>query len=74
LAATVKDIPVWLFHGDADAVVRVDNSRKLSAALKAAGAEVRYTEYPGVNHNSWDSAFAERELMPWLLAKRRTRN
>jgi hypothetical protein len=31
----------------------------------------RYTEYPGVNHNSWDAAFAEAELMPWLLSKRR---
>jgi predicted peptidase len=71
LAALVKDTPIWLFHGDADATVPVDNSRRLNASLKAAGAEVRYTEYPGVNHNSWDAAFAEAELMPWLLSKRR---
>jgi predicted peptidase len=74
LAALVKDTPLWLFHGDADPTVPVENSRRLSAALKAAGAEVRYTEYAGVNHNSWDSAFAEKELMPWLLPKRRKGN
>jgi enterochelin esterase-like enzyme len=39
------------------------------AALKADGADVRYTEYPGVDHNSWDKAYAEPELMIWLLSK-----
>jgi hypothetical protein len=37
------------------------------AALQAAGANVRYTEYPGVGHNSWDKAYAEPDLVPWLL-------
>jgi hypothetical protein len=41
------------------------------AAWQTAGANVRYTEYPGVNHNSWDRAFAEPEMMPWLLMQRR---
>ena len=45
------------------------NSRKLNEALKAAGGNVRYTEYPGVGHNSWDKAYAEPGLMPWLLSK-----
>jgi predicted peptidase len=34
-----------------------------------AGAEVLYTEYPGVGHNSWDNAYAEHDLIPWLLSK-----
>jgi predicted peptidase len=38
-------------------------------ALKAAGGNVKYKEYPGVGHNSWDKAYAEPELMPWLLSK-----
>ncbi len=40
-------------------------------ALEAAGADVRYTEYAGVGHNSWDRAYAEEELYTWLLAARR---
>jgi len=67
LAATVKHLPIWLFHGDADMTVPVEQSRKLAGALQTAGANVRYTEYPGVNHNSWDRAFAEPEFMSWLL-------
>jgi len=61
--------PVWIFHGGADEVVPVEGSRKLDAALKAAGGNVRYTEYPGVGHNSWDKAYAEPELMTWMLAQ-----
>lgn len=62
-------IPIWVFHGDADPAVPVSESRHMVEALKAAGAGVRYTEYPGVGHNSWDKAYAEPELMTWLLSK-----
>jgi predicted peptidase len=66
-----KKFPVWVFHGSDDAVVDVNESRRMVAALKAAGAKVRYSEYPGVNHNSWDNAFAEKDLLPWLFRKKK---
>ena len=69
VARKIGTTPVWMFHGSADDVVPVEGSRKLNDALKAAGGSVRYTEYPGVAHNSWDQAYAESELMPWLLAQ-----
>ena len=58
---------LWIFHGDADSVVPVDLSRKMYNALKEAGADVKYTEYPGVDHNSWDNAFAEPGFFEWLF-------
>jgi len=70
-AARIAAIPQWAFHGDADDIVSVEHSRKMVAALRDAGAEVRYTEYAGVRHNSWDRAYAEPELIPWLLGVRR---
>ena len=60
--------PVWVFHGDKDPTVKVGNSRQMVNALKKAGAKVKYTEYPGVAHNSWDNAFAEPGLLDWLFA------
>lgn len=66
-----RKFPVWVFHGAADAVVDVNESRKMVAALKAARARVRYSEYAGVNHNSWDNAFAEKDLLPWLFGKKK---
>jgi len=72
-AATARSIgktPVWAFHGSDDPAVPVTESRSLAEALKAAGGNVRYTEYPGVGHHSWENAYAEPDLMPWLLAQR----
>ncbi|SOE20759.1 Alpha/beta hydrolase family protein [Spirosomataceae bacterium TFI 002] len=64
-------VPFWIFHGDADAVVGVENSREAVAILKSLKANVTYTEYPGVNHNSWDNAFAEPEFLNWMFSKRK---
>jgi predicted peptidase len=69
VARRIGSTPVWMFHGDADPAVPVEQSRHMAEALKAAGAEFKYTEYPGVNHNSWDRAYSELELAPWLLSK-----
>jgi len=68
-ARGIGNVPVWAFHGDQDRRVPVEESRKLTEALERAGGNVRYTEYPGVPHNSWDRAYAEEELIPWLLAQ-----
>jgi len=70
-AKRIASIPQWIFHGDADDVIPAGESRAMVRALRAAGAAVRYTEYAGVRHNSWDRAYAEPELMPWLLRQRR---
>ncbi|MGH9323449.1 MAG: prolyl oligopeptidase family serine peptidase [Vicinamibacteria bacterium] len=68
-ASHLTKIPIWAFHGEMDPVVPAAESRKLTEAVKAAGGNVRYTEYPGVEHNSWDRAYWEEELLPWLLAQ-----
>jgi len=68
-ARRVGKTPVWIFHGADDDTVPVEESRKMAAALRAAGASVRYTEYPGVGHESWDRAYAEPGLIDWLLAQ-----
>jgi len=47
--------------------VPVEESRKMVEALRAANANMKYSEYPGVGHNSWDKAYAEPEFIPWLL-------
>jgi predicted peptidase len=64
-----KNFPVWVFHGASDPVVPVSNSRLMVKALKAAGAKVKYSEYPGVGHDSWNNAFAEPEFLKWLFAQ-----
>jgi len=69
-AKRIGQTPVWIFHGSADDTVPVEESRKMAEALREAHGNVRYTEYPDTKHNSWDKAYAEPELMPWLLAQK----
>lgn len=62
---------LWLFHGDKDKVVPPIFSREFYKRLKKINATVRYSEYAGVEHNSWVNAFKEPELMSWLFAQRK---
>ncbi|HUL23816.1 MAG TPA: prolyl oligopeptidase family serine peptidase [Thermodesulfobacteriota bacterium] len=71
-ASQISKVPTWIFHGSADPVVSPDESRKMFQALKASGFDVKYTEYDGVGHDSWDRAYAEPDLIPWLLSHRRS--
>jgi len=66
-AEKIKDIPCWCFHGDADNAVPVKRSQDMIAALKEAGGKPKYTEYPKVGHNSWDMAYGDDKLYPWML-------
>jgi predicted peptidase len=70
-APAIAKIPVWVFHGDHDGAVKVERSRNMVAALKKAGGSPKYTEYPGVGHDSWVPASKEPELLPWLFRQTR---
>ena len=58
----------WVFHGTADPVVNPELSRDMVEKLKSLNAEVKYSEYPGVGHNSWDNAFAEKDYLSWMFS------
>jgi len=66
-----KGTAIWIFHGAEDEVVSVSFSQEMYAALLESGADVRYSEYEGVGHNSWDSAFAEKSLLEWIFNQKR---
>ncbi len=66
-----KNTAVWIFHGAADDIVPVQLSQQMYEALKSAGNEVKYTEYPGVNHGSWVNAFQDKDLVPWLMSHKK---
>lgn len=70
-AKEMSKVAFWVFHGGADTTVNPDQSRNAVKALKEAGASVKYTEYPGVGHNSWSKAYEEPELVEWLFSQSR---
>jgi predicted peptidase len=67
----IKQVPIWAFHGERDTIVKPERTREMIAALKAAGAEPKYTEYPGVAHDSWSATYRDPQFYAWLFAQRR---
>lgn len=63
--------PIWIFHGEDDNVVSAEFSKTMVDVLKAEGANPRFSLYPGVNHNSWDNAFAEPDFLEWIFSQKK---
>lgn len=70
-AKSLTGVPVWCAHGTADPVVPVVRSRTMHDAVNKAGGRVILSEYPGFEHNVWDSVFENRAYLDWLFAQKR---
>lgn len=70
-ASNLKTYPVWALVGDADRVDTVRSMRAMTAKLKELGSNVKYTEYRGVGHNSWDRAYNDKSLIEWMIRQQR---
>lgn len=64
-------VAFWIFHGGKDNVVHPYFSLRMVVALQEKGNDVKLTYLENDNHNSWDSAFAEPELLPWLFSNKK---
>ncbi|MFZ4056603.1 MAG: alpha/beta hydrolase-fold protein [Ferruginibacter sp.] len=67
-AASMKDVNWWIFHGAKDDVVPSVLSQNMYEALLNNKQTVRFSLYPEANHNSWDNAFSEPNLLSWLFS------
>lgn len=70
-AARLRHMPAWIFHGDKDGAVPVENSLKIHDALQKLGAPVKLTIYPGVGHDSWTQTYDDPAFWDWLFQQRR---
>ncbi len=61
-AELLRDIPIWCYHGSLDGEVPADSTKNMAKAIEAVGGKkIHYTEFPGVNHWSWDAAYGSHE-------------
>ena len=63
----LKNKPIWAFHGDADNVVSISNTNDMVDGARKNGANVKYTIFNGVMHNSWDPAYLDTNVLNWLI-------
>lgn len=64
-------VPIWAFHGATDSVVPPSESRDMVERVKAVGGDVRYTEFPDTDHDSWTQAYALEDAASWLFAQQK---
>lgn len=71
-APKLLETPLWIFHGEMDDIVPVYLSRDIYKELiRLGGKKAKYTEYPGVKHNSWENVSKEKLLAGWLFAQKK---
>lgn len=66
-ACLLKAIPIWVFHGAKDNVIPLRCSEVMVERLKSCGSDIKFTVYPGANHNSWTETYNNEELYKWFL-------
>jgi predicted esterase len=71
LAPKITGVAIWVFHGKEDRSVPVRYSRDIIKALKKAGGDPRYTEYPNRGHGIWWLVFDSPEVLNWLFEQTR---
>ena len=66
-----RGLPVWCFHGALDSVVPIDDSDRMIRLLRNADCDVKFTEYPDLDHDTWTPTYHDPELWRWLLSYRK---
>ena len=70
-AKKLKKLPIWVFHGDSDSVVKTQRSRDMVAALRKKRAHPLYTEYKNTKHNAWTPTYSDETVLKWLFEQRK---
>ncbi len=64
---SIKQIPIWIFHGAEDPAVDSQFSLDMTQALTKAGAHPGFTQYPESGHFSWLAAYSDPLTMEWMF-------
>lgn len=70
-AAALRDLPLWIFHGEDDGIVPVEESRRAFREILAVGGRPRYREYEEGPHGISSYAYLDPGVAEWLFAQRR---
>lgn len=65
----VRDVPVFMVHGDCDTIVPINESINMLRAVNSRGGNAQLHICYGVGHNSFVWAYENDELLNWMLAQ-----
>lgn len=79
-AKSLKEMPIWTFHGALDKVVSPDRTRNMVKAMEIAqkdlgkedqNKKITYTEFSHIEHDSWKQAYANKDMWKWLFEQKK---
>jgi predicted peptidase len=70
MTPAIAPLPIWIFHGEADELVPVEDSKRLAQVTRALGGAPKLTLYPEVGHHAWEYAYADPAFTQWLVDPR----
>ena len=65
----IKNIPIFVYHGDCDEIVPITESIGMLRAVNKNGGKAQLKICYGVGHNAWDHAYTDDALLEWLLSQ-----
>ncbi|HYF49809.1 MAG TPA: prolyl oligopeptidase family serine peptidase [Planctomycetota bacterium] len=68
---SLRNMPIWMFHGGADLRAHFNLARTIDAAFKEAKVPLKYTEYPNVGHSAWVQAYEDPKMWEWAFAQQK---
>ena len=70
-AWALTKLPIRVYHGRKDGTVPFVYSELMVNAIKAQGGNVDFIAYDDLDHNCWDRAYEETDLINWLANSKR---
>lgn len=70
-ALRIKNLPIWVAHGDNDTSVQFEESKRIVDCLKIYNPNIIFKIYEGAGHEVCTTAYEEPELFKWLIKQKR---
>lgn len=67
----IGTLPVWVFQGGRDPVVRPEWTLATADALDAVGGNVRVTVHEDCTHDCWTRVYEGQDIYTWMLSHKR---
>jgi predicted peptidase len=70
---TIKDIPMWAFHGEKDNTIPFSKAQTVINILNVCGGNPKFTTYSDLYHDSWTRTYNNPDIYTWLLTQKNSR-
>ena len=67
LAKEVKDIPIWMSHGQYDNVSSYYMAKEMADSLTLYGAEIKFKTL-SIGHWGWNEIYSDSDAINWLMS------